>query len=147
MISWDAAVQIDGNTTEEKQAEINSLRTFFKGFEDMLPVERECLERGKEDGHIYLQLRSIETCFVCGAYRPLYCRLRKTDGVPMPSLAPRNVLLGYICNRRLSERHDAGLFCAECEKKHTILSRIKGFAKKRNIPLKIEQRDLISWKE
>ena len=51
MISWDAAVQIDGNTTEEKQAEINSLRTFFKGFEDMLPVERECLERGKEDGH------------------------------------------------------------------------------------------------
>lgn len=148
MISWDAAVQIDGDTTPEKQAEIDSLRTFFKGFEEMLPVERECLERGKEDGNIFLQLRSIETCYVCGAYRPIHYRLRKTDGVPMPSLYMHmRVLLGWTCNRKLSEPIDAGLFCEACNEKHKITDRIEQFATDRGIPIKILNRDLEQWKK
>lgn len=122
------------------ESEYPGLAAFYEGFEDMHPIVREALERGRQKGHVRVTSAWTEHCFSCGAFYGFKTIERSNGGIRIRVHIRRN-MPGYDVNKQFkTSKKGHGLFCEGCAKE--MIQKIKTACEAKGLPFSLRKYNL-----
>lgn len=130
---------------EDKKRKAPALSKFFRGFSELNPVLRECLERAYHTKTMRVKQKQIWHCYQCGAFGG-FLGNHRPDGGYRIRFRTKTFIPGYIVNETKADHFSEGLFCEKCA--ITILPKLQTLCEQRNIKFSVRTFHLNqTWKE